>query len=88
MKIKDGFLLRTIAGTHIVVPVEDRVIEFKGMMVLNDISAKIWGFMDVDREYDDIVDFVLSEYETDSETVKKDLDALLQKMENSGVLVK
>jgi len=88
MKIKDGYLLRTIAGTHIVVPVAERVIEFKGMMVLNDISAKIWEFLSDDRSYDEIVSHVLSIYETDEATVKKDLDDLLKKMDENGVLVK
>ena len=87
MKIKDGYLLRTIADTHIVVPVAERVIEFKGMMILNDVSANIWEFMADDREYDDILAFILSTYEVDRETAQKDLDALLKRMEESGVLV-
>lgn len=87
MRIKDGFLLRTIAGTNIVVPIAETVIDFKGMMILNDVSAKIWKFIEVDREYGEIVDFMLSTYEVDYETVKNDIDILLKKMEDNGVLV-
>jgi len=86
MKIKEGYLLRKIADTHIVVPTEGRVIEFKGMMVLNSVSAKIWEFMTVDRKYDEIINFVLSTYEIDHQTASRDLNVLLEKMKDNGVL--
>jgi hypothetical protein len=86
MRIKKGYLLRTIADTNIVVPVSERVIEFKGMITLNDVSANLWRFLEEEREYDEIVDFMVSEYEIDRETAGKDLDVLLAHMESSGVL--
>ena len=88
MKIKDGYLLRTIADTHIVVPVAERVIEFKGLMTLNEVSAAIWEFMQTDREYQEILDYILSEFEVEKETAAEDLDKLLEQMEKSGVLEK
>jgi hypothetical protein len=86
MRIKDGYLLRTIADTNIVVPVSERVIEFKGMITLNDVSANVWRFLEKDREHDEIVDFLINEYDIDRETAEKDLDDLLAHMEVSGVL--
>jgi hypothetical protein len=86
MKIKDNYILRLIADTHVVIPVAERVIEFKGMMVLNDISADIWEFMKEHRSRDEILEHVLDRYETDRETAEADLTALLSRMETSGVL--
>ena len=86
MKIKEGYILRTIADTHIVVPVAERVIDFKGMITLNDVSAMLWDFMQVDRGYDDILEHILSTYEIDRETAANDLDELLDQMESGGVL--
>jgi len=88
MKIKDGFILRTIADTHIVVPVADRVIDFKGMITLNEVSSNLWEFMQIDRSYDDVLDYMLSIYEIDRETATNDLNELLDQMENGGVLEK
>jgi len=88
MKIKDGFILRTIADTHIVVPVADRVIEFKGMITLNEVSVEVWNFLQTDKSYDDILDYMLSIYEIDRETAANDLNELLDQMENGGVLEK
>jgi hypothetical protein len=86
MKIKNGYLLRKIADTNIVVPVSERVIEFKGMITLNDVSAKIWGFLESEREYEEIIDFLVSEYNISRETADNDLKKLLAHMEDSGVL--
>ncbi|MDR0326554.1 MAG: PqqD family protein [Oscillospiraceae bacterium] len=86
MKIKEGYLLRTIADTNIIVPVSERVIEFKGMIALNDVSAEIWRFLETEREYSEIVDFMVSSYDIEKEAAEKDLDALLKQMNDSGVL--
>ncbi|NLT13681.1 MAG: PqqD family protein, partial [Clostridiales bacterium] len=33
MKIKSGFVLREIAGSSVIIPVGERVITFKGMLM-------------------------------------------------------
>ena len=86
MKIKEGFLLRTIADTHIVIPVAEKVIEFQGMMTLNEVTATIWEFLQSDRSFDDILEYMLSVYEIDRETADSDLRELLEQMESLGVL--
>jgi len=88
MKIKEGFLLREIAGTQIVVPIGERVIDFKGMMILNDVSANVWAFMSEDKTFDDILGFILETYEVDMQTAKGDLTRLIEQMKESGVLEK
>jgi len=86
MKIKSGYLLRTIADTNIVVPISERVIEFKGLITLNDVSADIWRFLETDKSFDEIVTYMTNEYGIDKETAEKDLTVLLQKMEDNGLL--
>ncbi len=36
MKIKDGFILRNVAGNNVVVPIGQATIDFNGMISLND----------------------------------------------------
>jgi hypothetical protein len=68
------------------VPIAERVIEFKGMMVINDVAAGIWEFLKQDRTYEQIVDHVCSVYEVDRKTAEKDIKELIQQMKDSGVL--
>ena len=86
MKIKDGFILRNIADTYMAVPVAQRVIDFKGIITLNAISASIWEFLKDEKEYSEILDFITSSYEVDEETAKKDLDEFIIEMKKGGVL--
>ena len=88
MKIKEGFILRTIADTHIVVPIAERVIDFSGMITLNDVSFKIWNYLQNDRSYDDVLEYMLSVFDIDKKTASDDLNELLARMEDSGVLEK
>jgi hypothetical protein len=87
MKIKDGFLLRKVAGTNIVVPIAGRVIEFKGMITLNDVSADIWQFLKEEKSYEETVEYLISGYGIDRQTAETDLNGLLKQLTDGGVLV-
>lgn len=86
MKIKEGYLIREIAGCNIVVPVGERVIEFKGIMTLNDTGSFIWRCILSDITYDQLLSEILDEYEIDEETARADLDEFLGCARESGVL--
>ena len=86
MKIKKGYLLREIAGSYVVVPVGERVIDFKGIMTLNDTGHFIWKCLSDDISYSQLLSKILEEYEIDELTTKGDLDEFLTSARGSGVL--
>ncbi|NLB79508.1 MAG: PqqD family protein [Clostridiaceae bacterium] len=86
MKIKNGYLVREIAGSYIVVPVGERVIDFKGIMTLNDTGNFIWKCLADEITYDELLTAILEEYEIDEATAKADLDEFINKARESGVL--
>ncbi|NBJ14682.1 MAG: PqqD family protein [Dehalobacter sp. 4CP] len=86
MKIKEGYLVRKIADCYIVVPVGERVIEFKGIMTLNDTGNFIWRGLTEDISYNQLLASILDEYEIDEVTAKADLDDFIQSARESGVL--
>lgn len=63
MKIKEGFILRNVAGSNIVVPFGDRCMDFNGMITLNETGAFIWKQLENDVEEADIVKAILAEYD-------------------------
>ena len=87
MKIKEGFLLREIANTFLLVPVAERVIDFKGIIVLNGVSPSIVEYMKEHRSREELLTYILDLYEIDEETAERDLNKLLSQMETSGVLI-
>ena len=86
MKVKTGYLVREIADCHIVVPIGERLIEFKGLMTLNETGSFIWKCLSEDISYSQLLDSILAEYEIDEATAKADLDEFLNVARESGVL--
>lgn len=43
MKIKEGFILRNVAGSYVVVPIGEATLDFNGMMSLNETGAFLFG---------------------------------------------
>ncbi len=86
MKIKDGFILREVAGNTIVVAVGDAVKEFNGVINLNETGAYLWKVLEKGAEEKDLVDALLSEYEVDKELAEKDVKAFIEKLKSSKLL--
>ena len=82
MKIKDGYVLREVAGSNIVVPVGNAQVSFSGIMTLNDVGTFIWRMLESENgaSREEIIDAVLGEYDAEAETVEKDVDRFIIKL--------
>lgn len=86
MKIKDGYLLREVAGNIIVVPVGEASVNFNGMINLNETGAFLWKLLQNDTEPKIILKELMSEYDVDEATAKADIEAFINKMYGAGLL--
>jgi len=88
MRIKNGFMLREISDTFIVVPVGERSIDFNGMITLNESGAFLWKQLssgkDVQKE--ELVEALINEYDIDVETATADIDEFLETLNASGII--
>lgn len=80
MKIKDGFILREVAGSYLVVAVGNAVKEFGGIVNLNETGAFLWKLLEKSSTEPEMVDALLNEYEVDRETAEKDVKAFVEKL--------
>ena len=87
MKIKDNLMLREIAGSWIVVPVGEMVVEFNGLINLNETGAFLWRKLADVTEMDDLVSGLLSEYDIDEVTAQADVCEFVEKLTEKGLLV-
>ena len=81
MKIKSGFMLRSIAGCKVVVSVGKRTLEFNGIINLNDTGAFLWERLEKGATEDELVAAILENYTdvdepTARESVRYFLDTL------------
>lgn len=72
MKIKEGFMLRKVTDTWVVVPLGNRVVEFNGMISLSDSGALLWKKLVEGAEMQDLVNVLKDEYEVDEDTAIQD----------------
>lgn len=88
MKIKEGFVLRNVMDEFIVMPTGENIARFDGSVVLNEVSAFIYKLLETSISREDLLTAVLNEYEVDEATAAADLDVLLNKLADMGVLEK
>ena len=86
MKIKEGFLLREVDGTAIVVAVGAAAKSFNGMITLNEVGAFLWKQIEAGADEDGIVKALLAEYEVEEARAAADVKAFIGKMREAGVL--
>lgn len=86
MRIKDGYLLREIAGTYIVVPVGNRVIEFNGLINLSESGALLWKELSGGAQEQELVKAIRREYDIDEETAAVDVKEYVNSLLERGLL--
>lgn len=88
MKIKEGFVLRDVMDEYIVMPTGDNIAKFDGAVVLNEVSAFIYKLLEAPICRDDLLTAILNEFDVAEATAAADLDALLDKLADMGILEK
>ena len=88
MKLNENYVLKTVAGTPVVVPVGDAISNIKGMITLNGPAEDIWKALEQGKEFDEIVALLKSEYDAPEDVLRADLTAFLEKLEKYNILEK
>ena len=86
MKIKDGFILRTVAGTNLVVAVGERSREFNKMMKLNNTAAFLWQQMTEECTEEQLTAALVREYEVTPEVAAWDVSGFVASLREASVL--
>ncbi len=86
MKIKKKFLLREVMDENILVPVGNADTTFNGIASLNDIGVFIWNNIEKAKDEDELLEFILDEYEVEREVAKADLDEFLQVLKDAEII--
>lgn len=88
MKLNENYVLKTVAGTPVVVPVGDAIKNIKGMITLNGPAEVIWKALEQNKEFEEIVAQLKSEYDAPEDVLRADLTAFLEKLEYYKILEK
>lgn len=86
MKIRDGFILREIAGTHVVVPIGQNVVELSIMMTLNDSGAFLWRQLAEGKDKTAVIESLVNEYGIGYDLALTDVEEFLNELADRKLL--
>lgn len=86
MKIKEGFILKDVAGSKIVIATGEQRMNFNGVITFNEVGADVFNLLDGNNSVEDIVAKVSSDYNAPREVVKADVEKLIEKMKKHNLI--
>ena len=87
MKINSNFVLRSIADNWIALPVGEAVVDFRGMLTLNESGVILWRKLEGGATREELVDTLLSEYDVSRDMAESDVDAFIKRLTDAGCIM-
>ena len=85
MKIKEGFILKTVAGENIVVPIGNNV-NFNSIISLNETGTFLWRQLLEEKTTEQLLEALLNEYNVDEETAAQDIDRFTKRLSEVNLI--
>jgi hypothetical protein len=86
MRAKDGFMLRNIVDSWVLIPIGSKVVDFNGMMLLSDTGAFLWNCLKEEKSTEELLAILQGEYEVDEATARADVDEFLWQLREGDLL--
>lgn len=88
MKLSENFVLKTVAGATVVMPVGEAVSKVNGMIKLNPTAKIIWEALEENKDLDGILDEMKKNFkDVDEATLKEDINYFLDKLRKYEILI-
>lgn len=85
MQLKDGFVLRSVAGETVVVPVGGD-LDLNMMITLNDTGKLLWQRLESGATRQELTDALCTEFAVDRDTAAAHVDAFVAELAKNGFL--
>lgn len=85
MKIKEGYILRTVAGEHVAIP-SGNELDLSVMLTLNDTGKFLWEQLLTEKTEAQLLEAVLAEYEAEPQQAASFIAAFVEKLREYGCL--
>ena len=86
MKLKEGFILRTVASETVVLPTGG-VTNFDMMITLNGTGRFLWEMLEKGAEIEEMVAALLGEYDVTEEKAKASVEGFVARLKELDFLV-
>ena len=86
IKTNPNVIRRNVAGEDILIPIGDSALEHNGLFVLTPTGAEIWDALVEGKPLEEIAANMAEEYDIDTETLRKDVLGLIEKLAKLGLV--
>lgn len=86
MKIKQGFVMRDVAGQAVAIATGDASKSFHGMVKLNDTGAVIWNGIEKGLDEAEIAEQLAASYDVEVGQALKDVESFIVRMRDAGLV--
>ena len=85
MKLKEGFVLREVAGSVVVLPTGNE-LDLNMMISLNETGRFLWEKLEKGADEESLLQAMLAEYDVDAAAAKAHIAAFCEKLRDNGFL--
>ena len=85
MKIKNIYELKKVVNQYLVIRVEDALV-LDNMIPINEIGKDIFDFLKEEHSEDEVVSYILSNYEVTEEKAREDVHEFIEKLIQKGIV--
>ena len=85
MKIKNIYELKKVVNQYLVIRVEDALV-LDNMITINEIGKDIFDFLKEEHSEDEVVSYILSNYEVTEEKAREDVHEFVEKLIQKGIV--
>lgn len=85
MKIKNGFMLRNIAGNNLIIGVGEAAGVLNGVVTLNETGVFLWNLLVKGGEIEELILALMDEYEVSEQVATADVNSFVNKLVNAKI---
>lgn len=86
MKVKSGYVLKSVAGQYIVVPTGTEAINFNGLLNLNESGKLLFETLLNETSLEELTKVLTDTYEIDEVTAKADVLSFINKLKSKHII--
>lgn len=86
MKVKNGFVLRQVVGSWMIVPIGEQAAAINGIISLNETAAAIWKCLEKGSTLENIVETLCNEFEVEKEEAEEAVNEFIAELKEKDIL--
>lgn len=86
MKIRDGYMLRQVIDTYVIMGIGSDNYAPNQIMSLNETGVFLWNLMEKQVSKQELIDAMCMEYEVTPDVASADVEAFLSQLREKGLI--